>query len=36
MYLDYLTENKQTKEEELTNAVSFEEMLKNKGVTYYE
>ena len=28
MYLDYLIESKDTKEKELKNAVSFEEMLK--------
>lgn len=32
MYLDYLTEN--TKEKELKNAVSFEEILKREGLTY--
>lgn len=34
MYLDYLTESKDTKEEELKNAVSFEEILKREGLTY--
>ena len=34
MYLDYLTESKDTKEKELKNAVSFEEMLKREGLTY--
>lgn len=34
MYLDYLTENKDTKEKELKNAVSFEEILKREGLTY--
>lgn len=33
MYLDYLTENKETKEKELKNAVSFEEILKREGLT---
>lgn len=33
MYLDYLTENKDTKEHELKNSVSFEEMLKREGLT---
>lgn len=32
MYLDYLTESKDTKEKELKNAVSFEEILKREGV----
>lgn len=31
MYLDYLTESKDTKEKELKNAVSFEEILKREG-----
>lgn len=31
MYLDYLTESKDTKEKELENAVSFEEILKREG-----
>jgi len=34
MYLDYLTENKDTKEKESKNAVSFEEILKREGLTY--
>ena len=34
MYLDYLIESKDTKEKELKNAVSFEEMLKREGLTY--
>lgn len=34
MYLDYLTETKDTKEKELKNAVSFEEILKREGFTY--
>lgn len=34
MYLDYLTESKATKEKELENAVSFEEILKREGLTY--
>lgn len=34
MYLDYLTESKDTKEIELKNAVSFEEILKREGLTY--
>lgn len=34
MYLDYLTESKDTKEEELNNAVSLEEILKREGLTY--
>lgn len=33
MYLDYLTENKDTKEKELKNSVSFEEILKREGLT---
>lgn len=33
MYLDYLTESKDTKEKELKNAVSFEEILKRDGLT---
>lgn len=31
MYLDYLTESKDTKEKELKNAVSFEEILQREG-----
>jgi len=34
LYLDYLTENKDIKEKELKNAVSFEEILKREGLTY--
>lgn len=34
MYLDYLTESKDTKEKELENAISFEEILKREGLTY--
>ena len=34
MYLDYLIESKDTKEKELKNAVSFEEILKREGLTY--
>lgn len=34
MYLDYLTESKNTKEKELNNAVSFEEILQREGLTY--
>lgn len=34
MYLDYLTESKDTKEKELKNAISFEEILKREGLTY--
>ena len=34
MYLDYLTESKDTKEKELKNAVPFEEILKREGLTY--
>ena len=34
MYLDYLTESKDTKEKELQDAVSFEEILKREGLTY--
>lgn len=30
MYIDYLTESKNTKEKELKNAVSFEEILKRE------
>lgn len=33
MYLDYLSESKDTKEQELKNAVSFEEILKREGLT---
>ncbi len=34
MYLDYLTESKKTKEDELSNAVSIEEILKREGLTF--
>lgn len=34
MYLDYLTESKDTKKEELENPVSFEEILKREGLTF--
>lgn len=34
MYLDYLTESKDTKEKELKDVVSFEEILKREGLTY--
>lgn len=34
MYLDYLTESKDTKEKELKNAISFEEILQREGLTY--
>ncbi|MCI8641264.1 MAG: hypothetical protein HFJ59_05285 [Clostridia bacterium] len=34
MYLDYLTESNDTKEKELKNAVSFEEILQREGLTY--
>ena len=34
MYLDYLTESKDTKEKELENAISFEEILQREGLTY--
>lgn len=34
MYLDYLTESKETKENEFKNAVPFEEILKREGLTY--
>ena len=33
MYLDYLTEGKNTKEEEMKNSISFEEILKREGLT---
>ena len=33
MYLDYLTESKSTKEKELKNAVTLEEILKREGLT---
>lgn len=34
MYLDYLRENKETKEKELENAIPFEEVLKREGLTF--
>lgn len=34
MYLDYLTESKDSQEKELKDAVSFEEILKREGLTY--
>jgi len=33
LYLDYLTENKDIKENELKNSVSFEEILEREGLT---
>ncbi len=33
MYLDYIMESKATKEQELKDAVSFEEILKREGLT---
>lgn len=33
MYLDYLTESKDTKENELKKSISFEELLKREGLT---
>ena len=33
MYLDYLSESKETKDEEKENAVSFEDILKREGLT---
>lgn len=33
MYLDYLTESKDTQKQELENAVSLEEILKKEGLT---
>lgn len=33
MYLDYLTESKNEKENELKNSLSFEEFLKREGLT---
>lgn len=33
LYLDYLMESKDTKEKEVKNAVSFEEILKREGLT---
>lgn len=32
-YLDYLSESKETRENELQNAISFEELLKREGLT---
>lgn len=32
MYLDYLMESKDTKEEELKNSISFEDLLKREGL----
>lgn len=32
MYLEYLTESNDTKEKELENSVSFEEILKREGI----
>ena len=33
MYLDYLNENKDSKEKEFDEAISFEEILKREGLT---
>ena len=33
MYLEYLTESKETKDDELKNSISFEEILKREGLT---
>ena len=33
MYLDYLTENDDTKEKEKNNSIDFEEVLKREGLT---
>lgn len=33
MYLDYLTESKETKENELLNSLTIEEILKREGLT---
>ena len=33
MYLDYLMESKETREKELKDAVTFEEILKREGLT---
>lgn len=33
MYLDYLTESKETKEDELKNSLTLEEILKREGLT---
>ena len=32
-YLDYLSESKETRENELKNSISFEELLKREGLT---
>lgn len=34
MYLDYLTESKETRKTELSNSLTFEEILKREGFTY--
>ncbi len=34
MYLDYLTESQSTKENELNNTISLEELLKREGLTF--
>lgn len=34
MYLDYLTEDTDTKQKELSNAITLEELLKREGLTY--
>ncbi len=34
MYLDYLTETKETKDKENEESISFEELLKREGLTY--
>ena len=34
MYLDYLTEDNDTKQKELDNAITFDELLKREGLTY--
>lgn len=34
MYLDYLTESKKTKENELENSLSLEEILEREGLTF--
>ena len=34
MYLDYLMESKETKEKELKEAISFEEVLTREGLTF--
>ena len=36
MYLDYITEDKNLKEDQKKNAVSFEEILKREGLTIDE